>query len=195
MAQHRTSELPPLTGLPHLVRELRYQEAARQGIGLLLMPVFAALSSPVRPTFLAGALLVVIGSLVRVYASGFIVKNKQLATDGPYSLVRHPLYTGNLLILVGFTLASGQWWAALVAVAFWWFYYPTAIEYEDRKLQRIFGAPWEQWSATVPAVVPRRLLPRGGSASWSFTTSLRQNAEPLVLLFTLACLAWIGARV
>jgi protein-S-isoprenylcysteine O-methyltransferase Ste14 len=87
------------------------------------------------------------GSLLRVYASGFIVKNKQLATDGPYSLVRHPLYTGNLLILIGFTAACARWWAPLVAVAFWWFYYPVAIQYEDRKLQRIFGEAWERWSA------------------------------------------------
>lgn len=194
MAQHRTSELPPLTGLPHLVRELRYQEAARQGIGLALMPLFAWMSRPMPALFAVGAALVFLGVLVRIYASGFIVKNKQLATGGPYSLVRHPLYTGNLLILLGFTLASGRWWAPLVALGFWLFYYPTAIEYEDRKLRRIFGAPWEAWSATVPAVIPRRLLPRG-DARWSFATSLRQNAEPLVLLFTLACFGWIATRL
>ena len=191
---HRTSELEALTGVPHVVRELRYQEAARQGIGLLLMPVFAWLAGPVRSLFLPGVAFVVLGSLVRIYASGFIVKNKQLATDGPYSVVRHPLYTGNLLILTGFTLASGRWWAPLVALAFWFFYYPPAIDYEDRKLRRIFGQAWEAWSRTVPAVIPRRLIPRG-PASWSFVTSLRQNAEPLVLAFTLIWLVVIGTRL
>ena len=137
---NRTADLPPLPGLPGVIRELRHQEAMRQGLGLALMPVFAWLSSPTPVLFMAGAFIVVLGCLVRVYASGYIVKNKQLATDGPYSLVRHPLYTGNLLVLIGFTLACGQWWAPLVAIAFWWFYYPTAISYEDRKLHRIFGA-------------------------------------------------------
>jgi protein-S-isoprenylcysteine O-methyltransferase Ste14 len=190
----RTSDLPPLTGPAHWIRELRYQEAARQGIGLLLMPVFAFLSAPEPVSFAVGVFLVVLGSLVRIYASGYIIKNKLLATEGPYSLVRHPLYTGNLLILLGFTLACGRWWAWLVAALFWWFYYPPAIEYEDRKLHKIFGESWERWSATMPAVIPRRFWPRGAS-SWSFRTSLRQNAEPLVLAFTLACIGWIGTRV
>ena len=190
----RTADLPPLTGLPNLVRELRYQEVMRQGVGLALMPVFAFFSTPVPAAFWAGVFCVVAGSLLRVYASGFIVKNKQLATDGPYSLVRHPLYTGNLLILIGFTVACARWWAPLVAVAFWWFYYPVAIQYEDRKLHRIFGEPWERWSAAVPAVIPRKLIPRG-PANWSLMTSLRQNLEPVVLVFTLICIAWIGMRI
>jgi protein-S-isoprenylcysteine O-methyltransferase Ste14 len=158
------------------------------------MPLFAFFSTPMPLLFMAGAFFVVLGSLVRVYASGFIVKNRQLATEGPYSLVRHPLYTGNLLILIGFTIACGLWWAPLVAVAFWWFYYPTAIHYEDRKLHRIFGDSWARWSRTVPAVIPGGLIPKG-PASWSLVTSLRQNAEPIVLVFTLVCIGWIGARL
>ena len=191
---NRTADLPPLPGLPGLIREWRYQEAMRQGLGLALMPVLAWFSRPTPLLFMSGAFIVVLGCLVRVYASGYIVKNQQLATDGPYALVRHPLYTGNLLVLLGFTLASGQWWAPLLAIAFWWFYYPTAIAYEDRKLQRIFGAPWEQWSRTVPAVIPRGFRPTG-LASWSFVTSVRQNAEPIVIAFTLICIGWIGTRV
>ena len=191
---NRTADLPPLPGLPGLIRDLRHQEAMRQGVGLVLMPVFAWLSSPSPLPFMVGTFFVVLGCLVRIYASGYIVKNKQLATDGPYSLVRHPLYTGNLLVLIGFTLACFQWWAPVVAVAFWWFYYPVAINYEDRKLHRIFGVPWEQWSRTVPAVIPRRLWPTG-PASWSFMTSVRQNAEPIVIAFTLICIGWIGTRV
>lgn len=191
---NRTADLPPLPGLPGLIRALRHQEAMRQGVGLALMPVFAWFASPVSVLYMVGALIVVLGCLVRIYASGYIVKNKQLATDGPYSLVRHPLYTGNLLVLIGFTLACGQWWAPVVALAFWWFYYPTAIEYEDRKLHRIFGESWEEWSRTVPAVIPRRLIP-AGPAGWSLMTSVRQNAEPVVIAFTLICIGWIGTRV
>lgn len=191
---NRTADLPPLPGLPGLIRKLRYQEAMRQGLGLALMPLFALFSKPTPGLFRLGALIVVIGCLVRIYASGYIVKNRQLATDGPYSLVRHPLYTGNLLVLIGFTIAAGRWWAPLVALAFWWFYYPTAISYEDRKLHKIFGGAWEQWSATVPAVIPRRLWP-AGPASWSLMTSVRQNVEPLVIAFTLICIGWIGTRI
>ncbi len=187
---HRTAELPPLTGIPHFIRELRYQEAARQSLGLVLMPVYALLAQP-RPSFFAiGAALSAAGAIVRLYASGFIVKNRQLATNGPYSLVRHPLYTGNLLLLLGFTIASGLWWAVPVSAWFWWFYYPAAVEYEDRKLRRIFGEPCAEWQRKTPAVVPRSLLvTRGGE--WSLGTSLRRNAEPLVLAYSFFWLGWI----
>jgi protein-S-isoprenylcysteine O-methyltransferase Ste14 len=187
---HRTKELPPLSGPAHVVRELRYSEVARQGIGLLLMPLYALLATPTPGLFAAGAVIALVGAAVRFYASGFIVKNQQLATDGPYSLVRHPLYTGNLMLLGGFTIASGLWWAVLLSVWFWWFYYPPAIEYEDRKLRRIFGNSCAEWQRVTPAVVPSSLRVRAGG-SWSLRTSLSRNAEPLVLLYTFFWLGWI----
>jgi len=186
----RTRDLPPLSGVAHLLREIRYHEASRQGLGLGLIVLFALAAQPQAVLFRIGAAVALAGMLVRLYASGFIFKNRQLATSGPYSLVRHPLYTGNLLLMIGFTLASGVWWAVPVSAVFWWLYYPTAIEYEDRKLHRIFGEEWERWARTVPAVIPSRLIPRGGR--WSFMTSLKQNAEPAVVVFVLFWLWYIG---
>ena len=190
----RTSDLPPLSGLPHLIREMRYNEFFRQAIGLLLIPVFALFSSPSLMGFVIGGAIALVGILFRLYASGFIMKNKQLATNGPYSIVRHPLYTGNLLLVVGFTLASGQWWALAVAGVFWWFYYPTAIEYEDRKLHSIFGADWEAWSQTMPAVIPRSIVIRDGG-SWSFETSWKHNYEAVIVIYSLFWLGWVGNLV
>jgi len=186
----RTQDLPPLTGFASVIRDLRYNEFFRQALGLLLMPVFAFFSNPTALTYIVGSVVAIIGMLFRFYASGFIVKNKQLATSGPYSLVRHPLYTGNLLLMVGFTIASGQWWAYVVSAAFWFFYYPAAIEYEDRKLNSIFGEAWREWSASVPAVVPRSLVIRGGG-SWSFRTSWQENYELIIVVYTLLCLLYI----
>lgn len=187
---HRTAELPPLTGVFHFIRELRYQEAARQSLGLLLIPLYALLARPLPVLFAVGAAVAIAGAIVRLYASGYIVKNKELATVGPYSLVRHPLYTGNLLELIGFTVASGLWWSVLVSVWFWWFYYPPAVEYEDRKLRRIFGEPCAEWQKATPAVVPRSLVPRRGG-TWSLRTSLSRNVEPLVLAYSFFWLGWI----
>ena len=186
----RTRDLPPLTGLARVVRELRYQEVARQGLGLVLMPVYAVFAHPMLALVVAGAVLVVLGAGVRLYASGYIVKNQELATVGPYSLVRHPLYTGNLLLLAGFTVASGLTWAVALSIVFWWFYYPTAIEYEDRKLRRMFGEPCAQWQQATPAVVPGSLLPQQGGA-WSLRTSLSRNVEPLVMAYTAFWFYWI----
>lgn len=190
----RTADLPPLTGLPHAIREMRYNEFFRQALGLLLIPVYALLANPTRIGFTVGCSIALIGMLVRLYASGFIVKNKQLATNGPYSLVRHPLYTGNLLMMIGFTFACGQWWALLTSAAFWGIYYPAAIEYEDRKLHGIFGDAWEAWSRSVPAVIPRGLRIRDGG-SWSFETSWKQNYEAVIVIYTIFWLVYMGRLI
>jgi hypothetical protein len=34
---HRTADLPPLTGIAHVIRELRYHEVARQVLAVVLV--------------------------------------------------------------------------------------------------------------------------------------------------------------
>lgn len=192
---HRTADLPPLTGLAHVIRELRYHEVARQALAVVLVLLYAATAAPLPALAAVGLPIGVLGALVRLYASGFIVKNKELATDGAYRYVRHPLYTGNILLVTGFALAGSRWWGIPLALFFFWFYYPTAIEYEDRKLRRIFGATWEQWSARTPALMPRFGGPRGdrGERRWSLAVS-NKHGELVFVAFALACGAWVAWR-
>jgi protein-S-isoprenylcysteine O-methyltransferase Ste14 len=190
---HRTQDLPPLTGLPNVIRELRYHEAARQGLAVILIVVYAVTANP-KPLLAAiGVPIALVGALVRLYASGFIVKNQELATDGAYRFVRHPLYTGNILLVIGFALAGSRWWGVPLALFFFWFYYPTAIEYEDRKLHRIFGAAWERWASRTPALVPRFDGGAGGGpGTWSLATSAKRTGEVFLVVFALVCLAWVA---
>lgn len=191
---HRTEGLPPLTGLPHLIRELRYHEGARQGLAVVLILLYAVTARPWPVLAAIGLPVAAVGAFVRLYASGFIVKNQELATDGAYRFVRHPLYTGNILLVAGFALAGSLWWGIPLALLFFWFYYPTAIEYEDRKLQRIFGTAWEQWSARTPALVPRLgggAAATPGDRSWSLAVS-NTHGELLFVVFELACGIWVA---
>jgi protein-S-isoprenylcysteine O-methyltransferase Ste14 len=173
---------------------VRYQEPVRQGLAVILVLVYTITAAPLPQLAAVGLTIGVLGELVRLYASGFIVKNKELATDGAYRFVRHPLYTGNILLVTGFALAGSQWWGIPLALFFFWFYYPTAIEYEDRKLRRLFGTTWEQWSARTPALMPRF---GGGTASgagdrrWSLGVS-NKHGELVFVLFALACAGWIA---
>jgi len=193
---HRTEPLPPLTGLPRIVREMRYHEASRQVLGFLLSIWFAVVAEPVPWALYLTSVIVVIGVAVRMWASGFILKNEQLATNGPYALVRHPLYSGNILIVYAFAGASGLWWTFVVATAFLLFYYPTAIEYEDRKLHKIFGDAWQAFAKNTPALLPafgRRERELGGH--WSFKTSMSRNLEPVIAVFLLALFVYIYTRL
>jgi protein-S-isoprenylcysteine O-methyltransferase Ste14 len=191
---HRTADLPPLTGIAHVIRELRYHEAARQALAVVLVVLYTVTAAPIPTLSAIGLAIALVGTFVRLYASGFIVKNEQLATDGAYRFVRHPLYTGNILLVIGFALAGSQWWGIPLALFFFWFYYPTAIEYEDRKLHRIFGASWEQWSARTPALVPRFGGVQGATAGdrqWSLAVS-NTHGELVFVALALICSAWIA---
>jgi protein-S-isoprenylcysteine O-methyltransferase Ste14 len=187
---HRTVDLPRLSGFAHIVRELRYNEVARQSLAVILILLFALTSRANVLTAAIGMSAALAGTLVRLYASGFIMKNKELAQTGPYALVRHPLYTGNILLVMGFALAGQPLWAIPLAVLFFWFYYPPAIEYEDRKLHGIFGQAWVDWAAKTPALLPQfGNVGAMGGGGWSLAKSLRKNGEILITVFVLFC-AW-----
>ena len=188
---HRTEDLEPLNGFAHIVRELRYHEGARQGLAVVLILIYAWTSQPTGLTAGIGLIAAGLGMLIRLYASGFIIQNRELAHSGPYAFVRHPLYTGNILLVAGFAIANTSFWAIPLAALFFWFYYPPAIEYEDRKLNGIFGPAWEDWASRTPALMPRFGGARDwSSGQWSLATSMRKNGEILIVLFVLVC-AWL----
>jgi len=73
----------------------------------------------------AGDLLVVLGLAViffvfkeNTYASGAIEVDagQKVISTGPYHVVRHPMYAGALVMLLGVPLALGSWWGLLAVV-------------------------------------------------------------------------------
>ena len=192
---NRSEKMGNRKGFPGLVDRLRYNEASRQGFGLLLVPVCALFALPGENRILAGFALAVIGQGWRIYAAGVIYKNKQLATTGAYSLMRHPLYLGNFLILAGFTLACGHWIVALVVAFFFLFYYPAAIRYEDTKLEGIFDDDWRAWSGNIPAMFPTSMKWQANTeAEWNMRQSLIRNGELFYSLYMIACAIWLWYR-
>jgi protein-S-isoprenylcysteine O-methyltransferase Ste14 len=171
-------------GMAGIIEKLRYHESSRQWFAVLFVPLVALLGTTTLPAFILGTILVIIGESVRLWASGHVKKNKILATDGPYAFVRHPLYVGNILVLLGFSIASMLWWSYVLMAFLLWFYYPPAIAYEDNKLHNIFGEQWESWSRDIRALIPTfKPKPSQGSTEWSFKQSLMQNGEPVIALY------------
>jgi hypothetical protein len=64
---HRTEDLPPLRGVAHAVRELRYHEAARQVLAIVLIVLYAATAQPVPVLAAAGLPIALVGAFVRLY--------------------------------------------------------------------------------------------------------------------------------
>lgn len=197
MAASRIEKMGNRKGLAGLIDRLRYHEASRQGFGLILLLIcayFTAAAGEAR--IVAGLAIAAAGQIWRIYAAGVIYKNRQLATTGAYSLVRHPLYLGNFLILGGFTLACGNWVVVTIVAFFFLFYYPAAIRYEDHKLEGIFGDEWRNWSGGIPAMFPRRLnWVSNQDAEWNLRQSMIRNGELVYTIFEIgaAVLLWYRA--
>ena len=185
----RTDSLTEATGIHKLTRSLRYHEASRQWFAVLFVLLVSWLGDTNLTLLYAGAAVAAVGELIRMWASGHVKKNKELATNGPYAYVRHPLYVGNILILVGYSVASNMWWAFVLMAFLLWFYYPPAISYEDNKLKKIFGEQWTEWSQNIHALIPTFSRKSGSASSdWSFEQSLMKNGEPVIAIYLLACL-------
>lgn len=108
-----------------------------------------------RPTAMAWSLLLVIpGVWLRAYASGYVKKNQELTTTGPYAFTRNPLYLGSILMAAGFAVALASWLIALVlAIGFLVIYVPV-IASEERFLRAAFPG-FDEYCRRVPRLIPR----------------------------------------
>lgn len=68
----------------------------------------------------AGLYLYVLVLKENIFASAIIeiTTDQKVITTGPYSIVRHPMYLGALIILFGVPLALGSWWGLLLLIPF-----------------------------------------------------------------------------
>jgi len=105
-------------------------------VGLVLVPALDhrfGWSQIPAAVVLAGDGLMLVGWLVIYFvfkANSFAAATVEVASDqtvvstGPYALVRHPMYAGALVLLVGIPISLGSWWGlpiipALAPVLIW----------------------------------------------------------------------------
>lgn len=84
-----------------------------------------------------------------VYLILTIIPRKKLITSGPYSIVKHPLYTGvSFLVFPWVGVLFHTWLGAIIGVILYIgsrLYSPE----EEKKLSAVFGKSWEDYCRTV----------------------------------------------
>src|SRR6476659_3196382 len=115
---------------------------------------------------LLGLGLVFSGLALRSWAAGTLHKRTELTMSGPYGLVRHPLYIGSFMMMVGFCQliddAENIWFVVGPMLAL---YVYRALT-EEKTLQAAFPDQWAEFARNVPRFFPRR-LPKDWFAAWA----------------------------
>ena len=80
-------------------------------------------------------------------------RDHELIVDGPYRWVRHPIYTGVLVALIGTGLAIGEWRAPVAVVlagVAWW----RKLTIEEVVMRRQFGDAYVRYAERTRALIP-----------------------------------------
>jgi len=77
----------------------------------------------------------------------------ELITSGPYALVRHPIYMGLLLTVLGCAIARGEW-RGLVAFAIVFGELWHKLSLEEKWMREQFGESYTAYSQRVSTLVP-----------------------------------------
>ena len=76
----------------------------------------------------------------------------ELVTSGPYRLVRHPIYSGVLLGLVGTALATNLYWLIIAAVMGAYFLYSAKVE--EGLMTAAFPSVYPSYRARTKMLIP-----------------------------------------
>ena len=109
-----------------------------------------------------GALFVVLGIALAIWARFYLGRNwgmpmsrrvePELVTSGPYSYIRHPIYTGVLLAMLGSALATGLWWLILFGMFAGYFIYGASVE--ERHMASEFPGTYPAYKARTKMLIP-----------------------------------------
>ncbi len=178
----------------------RVARRIRVPLGFVFAALYLYFARPTPVLLWCSLLLVVPGLALRGYAAGYVRKNAELTTSGPYAYTRNPLYLGSMLAAFGFTLASHRWQlVVLLAVLFAVIYLPVILS-EERYLRAHFSG-FDIYAAQVPRLLPRMTPAASNQLRGSFSAALyRRHREynaavgAALLYAVLLTLLWVRGR-
>ena len=84
-----------------------------------------------------------------------VIKGHELITQGPYSVVRNPIYLGMFGLVLSTCLAYSRWWSGLAAIVLFLIGNRIRIHTEEQLLREAFGDQFDEYARRVPAFIPR----------------------------------------
>ncbi|MRS16084.1 S-isoprenylcysteine methyltransferase [Enterobacteriaceae bacterium RIT691] len=132
---------------------------------LTLFVGLARVSDADQTMLIVGGFLALIGQGIRVLTVGldYIVRggrNRRVYADdlvqsGLFAHCRNPLYLGNLLMIIGFGIASNNPWYLAITLPLFFLAYGCIIAAEEAYLSGRFGDEYRRYCANTPRLLPR----------------------------------------
>ncbi|HEY3826160.1 MAG TPA: methyltransferase [Bryobacteraceae bacterium] len=159
--------------------------------GFVMVAAFAWFSHPSLKSLAVGLPASACGLALRAWAAGHLAKDRRLATSGPYSFTRNPLYLGTLTTALGLAAAARSIGLALLFAALFALVYLPAIELEEQHLMEILPG-YAVFADRVPRLIPR--WPEGFRRDRFSAALYRKNREYQALLGWLVGAVWLVVR-
>jgi protein-S-isoprenylcysteine O-methyltransferase Ste14 len=109
-----------------------------------------------------GLAIFVLGLALAVWARVYLGRNwgmpmsqkadPELVTSGPYHKIRHPIYTGIILAMVGTTIAVSLYWLVAVFVIGAYFIYSAVVE--ERSMTQHFPDTYPAYKRSTKMLIP-----------------------------------------
>jgi hypothetical protein len=154
-------------------------------------------ADPIPVSILIGALVGLLGLMIRALAAGHLRKQELLTVSGPYAYTRNPLYFGSAILAAGVAIATHSWISSVLLCGYFTLFYSVVMRREEGELRQHFGSAFEEYARAVPLFFPR-LFPakfaQGNSGSFSFAQYKKnhewQATAGFVLLLVVLVFLW-----
>jgi protein-S-isoprenylcysteine O-methyltransferase Ste14 len=153
---------------PVSILGIALQGAAYAAVWIIRRPWFTPMFPPHRSLEIALSVLTMVLAVASVWFCGAAVRTlgkqwslaarvlegHKLVTEGPYNVVRNPIYTGMFGMLLATGLAVSHWLGLSMAIVVFAIGTSIRVRSEEKLLREAFGAKFDDYARRVPAVIP-----------------------------------------
>jgi protein-S-isoprenylcysteine O-methyltransferase Ste14 len=110
----------------------------------------------------AGLIIFLMGLFLAVWARLYLGKNwgmpmaqkkdPELVTSGPYQYIRHPIYSGILLAMLGSALAASAFWLIIFAISGMYFVFSARVE--EKLMESQFPKVYPAYKRKTKMLIP-----------------------------------------
>ena len=104
--------------------------------------------------FWFGLTLSIVGEALQVWCFAALHKKKELAANGPYAVVRNPMYLGRYLLILGAITITGRPFLMILFTIVYYFYMANRVDREEKVLEEIFKDDYRKYCRQVPRFLP-----------------------------------------